>query len=177
MSSTMTDWILLLIVDTDLSEASFAAIRFVGKYNKMMEGRVVLFHMLRDGIRTKSHRIYCFHGLGVIFAGTSKSRSMNNMPSPPRRYLWALVPLVPLAGYLIYRSLTPEQKKKFKDSLSKGAFGMISATFTQLADAYRNNQTIVVPGTTVKNGVAAVPKMVAMPSADESETTGGDERW
>jgi hypothetical protein len=85
-----------------------------------------------------------------------------------------LAAAVPVAGYLIYRSLTPAQKKKFKKSLSDGSLSMASAFITRLIDNYKKKG-----GSALSAGGAEsrLTRMARIPNRNESETTIGDERW
>ncbi len=100
---------------------------------------------------------------------------MNTNALRANRNWIVLVASVSVAGYLIYRNLSPAQKNKFKKSLSDGTSTMASAFITRLMDNYRRQSGGKPPSTgDVQSRLA---RMAQIPHRNESETTIGDERW
>lgn len=86
---------------------------------------------------------------------------------------WIVAAAVPVAAYIIYRNLTPNQKRKFKRSLAEGTLAFTSALVSRAINAYKKRSAATA---TVEND-KRFATMAAIPNSNETETTIGNERW
>lgn len=87
---------------------------------------------------------------------------------------WLLVAAVPVAGYLIYRNLTPHQKRKFKKSFFEGVLTLATTLLSRVTEEYKRQRGQPEPP---EANAYRLSKMAMIPNRDESETTIGDEKW